>query len=530
MTDFSEAAPAAGLRPRWTRWVERLSWAAIATIVVVFSCRKLAEFYAVKVPSWQQLVPIGLEVRALELAEDGDVYLAGTFEGTLHLGKAALTSVGATDIFVTRFDVATGTFSWVQQAGGAGKDVVSALVVHDNHLYLAGQVGGRNAGPALLASFEALALPAKGITSMFVARLDEQQGFARFSWVQGLPDVYASEVQRLAVQGTTLYVAGYVEASAGYFGLNNPQLPDTTRYHHASYLARLTDDGATAEGLAMHFIGLDKQGYITGLVAGAYPAVYLAGNFEKEPAASLPTAPDKPAADTASHLEAQLHKYVGAGPILRPCWNYTLGDAGENTVNGLAVKGARLYGAGSFLKTTRFKNLTLTTPVQAGYLVCLLDSANGANPLWATALTGLANRASRYRATSVALLDSAVYVAGSYESLQLDGTEYFDHQPTLEEQFVRLAQYNRAAIFVSQVLDKGSEGQLRWQQVTTGSSMAHVATIAASKGRVYVAGGFQPAVEFGRFRFAGWRSGITGFWAELGPDKHKDQQMVELGE
>jgi hypothetical protein len=504
--------------------------------------RQWEGFLVATVPDWQQVLPIGTEVKALALAEDGDLYLAGNFEDTLRLGAATLVSAGETDVFIARFDKATGTFSWAQRAGGPGYDVVNAMAVRAGQVYLAGYVGAIEPRRATVADFGALKLPAQGITDLYVAKLDTDAGQAHFGWVQGLPGVRNSEGQRLAVRGTTVYLVGSLEAHNGYFGITSNQAgasqkPDTTQYHQSHFLARLTDAGARCEMTAMLMMGFDRPTFITALVAGRYPNVYLAGNYEADPLTFVRTPQDQPGTGQPgtgqpTHPEARLEKYTDDGRHLLPQWRYTLGDSSETTVNALVVKDDRLYAAGAFRKQAHFQDIKLTTPAQAGFLACLTDDDTAPHPVWAVPLTSRANRASRYQARALALHDSALYVAGSYEALQPDGTNYFDKNPTLEQQFERLADYHNPGIFVSQVIDHGATGQPHWQQLTTGDGMSFVAALAATAGPVYVVGHFVPRVQFGRFWLSFGNTPkkrlLEGFWAELGPTKSKDAYPVEV--
>jgi len=56
----------------------------------------------------------------------GNVYATGVFLGSADFnpgsGGGALTSAGVGDVFIARFDAASGNFSWVKKAGGSGDD------------------------------------------------------------------------------------------------------------------------------------------------------------------------------------------------------------------------------------------------------------------------------------------------------------------------------------------------------------------------------------------------------------------------
>ena len=69
---------------------------------------------------WARLVGGAVRSQAGGVAVDsrGGAFVSGWFQGTADFGGAQLTSVGVSDIFVTRYD-ASGNLVWAEQAGGA---------------------------------------------------------------------------------------------------------------------------------------------------------------------------------------------------------------------------------------------------------------------------------------------------------------------------------------------------------------------------------------------------------------------------
>ncbi|MBU51498.1 MAG: hypothetical protein CL920_22640 [Deltaproteobacteria bacterium] len=70
-------------------------------------------------------------------ADANNVYLAGTFQGTVSLGNNNLTSVGADDIFIAKLDK-TGSIIWFRQYGGTGRDDVFKITPTTKGLYVSG--------------------------------------------------------------------------------------------------------------------------------------------------------------------------------------------------------------------------------------------------------------------------------------------------------------------------------------------------------------------------------------------------------
>ena len=106
----------------------------------------------------------------------GNIYHAGQFKGTAIFGAKTLTSAGDLDIFVTK-RAPDGKVVRAVSAGGAGKDVASALAVgSDGRITICGYISST-------AAFGSHSVPVKGDSDLFVARLDAAA--KSFDWAVG---------------------------------------------------------------------------------------------------------------------------------------------------------------------------------------------------------------------------------------------------------------------------------------------------------------------------------------------------------
>lgn len=111
------------------------------------------------------------EVVALVGAPDQSIYVVGGFVGNLHLGRTLLTSMGRSDIFVSRLSLAKQmSFVWAVSIGGACEDhAVGALVQGSDDLWIALDaedsitIAGRH-------------YPARGKVGIFLIRLSRKTG------------------------------------------------------------------------------------------------------------------------------------------------------------------------------------------------------------------------------------------------------------------------------------------------------------------------------------------------------------------
>jgi hypothetical protein len=120
---------------------------------------------------WSKHVGSTGEDRGVAVAVDGsnNVIIAGYFSGTLSFGGSTLTSAGATDIFVAKFD-ASGTHLYSKSFGSTADDEATGVGVDvSGNIYLQGSFSGS-------VSFGGSTLTAKGTSDIFVVSFDPSLG------------------------------------------------------------------------------------------------------------------------------------------------------------------------------------------------------------------------------------------------------------------------------------------------------------------------------------------------------------------
>jgi gliding motility-associated-like protein len=111
--------------------------------------------------------------RGLSIKTDatGNSYITGYFYGTATFGSISITSAGAQDVFIAKYDNA-GTCLWAKSAGGAGADIGNGISV-DNNGNVA--VTGEFAGTATFGSASLTSM--NGTTDVFTTKLDQNGNF-----------------------------------------------------------------------------------------------------------------------------------------------------------------------------------------------------------------------------------------------------------------------------------------------------------------------------------------------------------------
>ena len=145
---------------------------------------------------------------AVAVDPDGNVFVAGSFGGTVDFGGGPLTASG-TDIFLAKYSP-TGVHLWSQRFGGTGTDVALAAAVDLlGTVYITGSFNGTM-------SFGGGSLVSAGATDIFLARFDwnGQHVFSK-SFGGGFSDVGLGVA---TVQASHVVITGYFTDTVNFGG------------------------------------------------------------------------------------------------------------------------------------------------------------------------------------------------------------------------------------------------------------------------------------------------------------------------
>ncbi len=203
-------------------------------------------------PAWQTALTIGgsndISATATATGANGDVFVAGSFQGTANFGSVSLISAGSNDAFVAKWSAASNTFVWARRAGGTGRDQAIALTVSGANIYAAGYFR------SVTADFGSSTLTSAGRADVFVTKLTDAGSTGTFAWAQRAGGVYDDGSFNATTQGRSLALAstGAALYLAGSFGSPTADFGGTTLTNATSqggpndvFVARLTDAGST---------------------------------------------------------------------------------------------------------------------------------------------------------------------------------------------------------------------------------------------------------------------------------------------
>jgi len=431
---------------------------------------------AAQAPTWQsaRAVALGnssLNITASAVDAAGNVFLAGNFTNAVVLGGTTLTSLGAEDVFVAKFNPASNQIVWAQRAGGTDSDVASSLAVNGTSVYVTGNFSSS------MASFGPATLTKSGLsytTEVFVAKLTDAGNTGSFVWAQQAGGTESDDAFALAVNGSSIYVTGQFESFTAGFG---PITLTTIGGSRDVFVAKLTDAGSTGSFVWVQRAGGIGTDYAYALAVSG-TSVYVAGGF------------DSPTAGFGSTVLANggskdvfLAKLTDMGSAGNFVWAQRAGRTGYDYATALAANGTNVYVAGNFEGFgVEFGSSSLNSAgMQDIFVAKLTDAGSSGSFNWAQRAGGTGYD----YAKAVTVSGTSMYVAGSFE-----GPSAGFGLTTLTN-----ARPGYADVFMAKLTDAGS---FSWAQRAGGSGYDAATSLAVSGTDVYVAGNYgQPTAIFG---------------------------------
>ncbi|MBF9143330.1 T9SS type A sorting domain-containing protein [Hymenobacter properus] len=443
-------------------------------------------------PNWQSAIAVSESsggtnssyVSATAADGSGNVYVAGSFRGTVNFGAFTLTNVGGENAFVAKWSPVSGSFVWVAASSGHINEV-SSLAVSGNSVYVGGSFYlNATFGNSTLTTLT----PGTSIADVFVAKLTDAGSTARFEWAQQAGGAENDYLYSLAVSGSNVYLTGSFQSPTATFGATTLAKAAPTNFTFDGYVARLTDAGSTGTfAWAQRLGGLYNDNGRALAVSG--PNVYLTGSFSSPTLSlgslSLPNA--------GSDFNVYVAKFTDTGTAPDFAWVQSLGNGTGEYVSALAASGSNVYVTGGFFSPTL--RLGAYTVSNSGnpfsgevYLAKLTDAGTSGSVTWAQSLGGSESD----EATALATNGSKVYLVGNFISSTMRiGT---------------LTLFNNGSngypdIYATRLTDLGSSARFDWAQKAGGlfNDQAQVATL--SNTTLYLGGFVYTAATFGNIPF-----------------------------
>jgi hypothetical protein len=423
-----------------------------------------------------------LTIKATATTPSGSLYVAGSFSGFVTIGTTTLYSTGGTDGFLAKWNPTTNDFVWAYRLGGTDLDQVTTLALNGNRVYLAGTFFSPTASFGAINIANAGGLTIIG-TDAFVAELTDAGPSASFDWALPLGGPGQDAATSLVANGSNVYVGGQFASATATFGsisLAN-STPGTTSATPDGFVAKLVDAGPSVSASWVRPITGPAGKYVSALALNG-TSVYATGYFGGLNAAfgttSLPNA--------GGAANAYVAKIADAGTTSTWQWALRAGGTGQDAGTALAVRGTKVYVAGSFSSSAMpLGSFTIVNAGSAGttdaFVAALADTGPTATWQWAQQAGGTSNDQATVLTTYGA---SGVCLGGTFTSAVV----------TMGS--TTLASTSGGAL-VANLTDTGTTAIVNWAQRGGGTTAADVACLALAGTQLYLAGSFRNTAPFG---------------------------------
>ena len=320
--------------------------------------------------------------RAITTDAGGNVYVTGTFSGSVAFGSTVLLSVtGSDDLFVAKYVPGTNTWAWAQRGGGIGIDAGYGIAVQGTSVYVTGYITN-NAANANVVSFggttpatstaQVNGASAAITQDIVLAKYTDNGTSATLGWTQvGGGNTNFEQGTGVAVNGTSVYLTGFFYNSAtnnnGVLFGGGGTTAGTVQVNGASatasqdlLLAKYTDNGATAtlswvqtgggslfdqgNGVAVSGTSVYVTGYLTNTATNAN-GVLFGGN-----GTTTGTVPQY-GTSVINGPDLVLAKYTDNGTTATFQWSQVGGGTNSDYGQGVAVSGSSVYVTGYLTNT-----------------------------------------------------------------------------------------------------------------------------------------------------------------------------------
>ncbi|RFS16974.1 SBBP repeat-containing protein [Emticicia sp. C21] len=282
----------------------------------------------------------------------GLVYLTGSYIDYAHFGASitinAQGELDESDIFIAKMDN-TGTFQWVQTAGGENKDQGKGIVADNTGIYLTGDFEGT-------ATFGAINKTATGLSDMFVAKYNTS---GDCQWVKSGGGTADDHGNGLAIDASgNVYITGQFYGTATFEATN---IGTSIANTYEIFLVKYNNSGALQWAQAAGGTAFDNGSGVA--VFGNN--VYLTGFFTNSATFGTNTV------SGYGDFDIFVAKYSNGGVCQ---WVQAAGGTGQDYGNNITVDSTgRAFAIGYYLGTATFGPTTKTSQGLTDVFVSRVD-------------------------------------------------------------------------------------------------------------------------------------------------------------
>ncbi|MDQ2771736.1 MAG: hypothetical protein M3Y54_14700 [Bacteroidota bacterium] len=407
----------------------------------------------------------------------GNVYVAGSFSGTVSFGTTTLSSLpssqGSPDMFLAKWSTNTNTWAWAVRGGGTGEDYAYAVAVSGLNVYVTGLF--HSAGSAIIAGTP---LTGQGLQDAFVAKYFDNGSTVSNGWATSAGSSLDDGAMGVAINGSSVYVAGYAGANATVAGTALPGAG-----HSDAFLAKYIDNGATvSNGWAVSGGGVLPDVAYGVAVNGSN--VYITGYYDDGATVAGTALP------MTGGTNVFVAKYVDNGSSASNGWATSGGGSSDDFGRGIAVSGNSMYITGTFGTSNNARLAGVLLTGRGGgdmFLAKYIDNGSTFTNGWATSGGGSQEDAGN----GLAIRNNNIYVSGFFKSgsnVSIGGTA--------------MAGYGGFDMFVAKYTDNGTTFGNGWTASGGGPDTDASYGVAVNSAGVFTVGTTLQTSTYGNLTLA----------------------------
>lgn len=278
----------------------------------------------------------------------GNIYVCGSFSGTINLDNVTLTSAGDKDVFVAKLN-SSGTVLWAKQGGGIYEDQATALTLDaSGNVY----VGGKYSTSA---TFNGNTI---NNASSFLLNYSTS---GTFGWVKNVTS--ASSIDDITLNGGFLYLTGNMNGGNTFESIKL----GTDYEYYSSYLAKYTIDGKINSAIGIKNSSSYKKMTIDNSSNISIFTVFYGKIFLNN--------------DTISSIGGDDLIVINYSPSLTLNWYKTGGGSGYDYAKDITTDASgNVYVLGTVQSSATFSGITINTTGNDGYFMA--KYSNTGNLAW----------------------------------------------------------------------------------------------------------------------------------------------------
>lgn len=299
----------------------------------------------------------GAAVNGVDTDNNGDVFVAGFFAGSLNLGGSTFTSSGLDDVFTVKLKGSDGSHLWSKAFGGTSEDQPGGVAVDTQGNAVVAGSFYNSITPGTTA------INSAGGSDIFIVKYAASNG--AHVWSKGVGGTLNDQAEAVAIDGSDNVVIGGTFSGSVNFGSGNVTPPNGAS--SGAFVAKY----AAANG-AYLVVKPSNALSATSVAADTQGNMYVVGDFKGTLNVGGPSS-----LSSAGGKDIYVVKYSIAGSHV---WSKSFGNANTDSIYSVRIDATgNLLLIGTFYGSVSYGGATLSAAGDKDIFVAHLQESGGAH-------------------------------------------------------------------------------------------------------------------------------------------------------